>query len=75
MKNLGIARLQCSLPCLAASSALAIAAVISLPAISLADEGGISFWLPGIYGSPAAVPAQPGFALVPVVSTAAIVCE
>jgi hypothetical protein len=66
MKNLiaeiGSGRLQCSLPCLAASSALAIAAVISLPAIPLADEGGISFWLPGIYGSLAAVPAQPGFA-------------
>lgn len=25
-----------------------------------ADEGGISFWLPGIYGSLAATPLQPG---------------
>ena len=26
-----------------------------------ADEGGVSFWLPGIYGSLAAVPSQPGW--------------
>ncbi len=26
-----------------------------------ADEGGVSFWLPGLYGSLAAVPAQPGW--------------
>jgi hypothetical protein len=28
-----------------------------------ADEGGISFWLPGIYGSLAAIPQQPGWSL------------
>src|SRR5262245_31500762 len=28
---------------------------------SRADEGGVSFWLPGLYGSLAAVPGQPGF--------------
>src|SRR5262249_41518777 len=28
---------------------------------SWADEGGVSFWLPGLYGSLAAVPGQPGF--------------
>jgi hypothetical protein len=28
-----------------------------------ADEGGISFWVPGFFGSLAAAPAQPGFAL------------
>jgi hypothetical protein len=33
-----------------------------LPA-ALADEGGVSFWLPGIYGSLAAAPLQPGWAL------------
>jgi hypothetical protein len=44
-----------------------IAAVAVAPAISLwsqcalADEGGVSFWLPGTYGSLAAVPAQPGW--------------
>ena len=45
----------------AASAALAIVATLSLPATSHADEDGISFWLPGIYGSLAAVPQQPGF--------------
>lgn len=28
-----------------------------------ADEGGVSFWLPGIFGSLAAAPQQPGFSL------------
>jgi hypothetical protein len=31
--------------------------------ISLADEGGVSFWLPGIYGSLAAVPPNAGWSL------------
>src|SRR5262245_7920642 len=31
---------------------------------SWADEGGVSFWLPGIYGSLAAVPGQPGFSFI-----------
>lgn len=26
-----------------------------------ADEAGISFWLPGLYGSLAALPGQPGW--------------
>jgi hypothetical protein len=43
--------------------ALTLAAVFSVPGISLADEGGVSFWLPGQFGSLAAVPAQPGWAL------------
>jgi hypothetical protein len=30
---------------------------------ALADEGGISFWVPGLFGSLAAVPQQPGWAL------------
>ena len=47
---------------LAASTALAIGAVISLPVVSLADEDGVSFWLPGLFGSLAAVPQQPGWA-------------
>ena len=28
---------------------------------ALADEGGVSFWLPGTYGSLASVPAVPGW--------------
>lgn len=46
----------------AASTALAIGATVSLPAISFADENGVSFWLPGLFGSLAAVPQQPGWA-------------
>jgi hypothetical protein len=43
-------------------SEAALAAVLLIPGISLADEGGASFWLPGIYGSLAAVPqAAPGW--------------
>ena len=34
---------------------------LSLPSTAFADENGISFWLPGIYGSLAAAPQQPGF--------------
>ena len=30
---------------------------------ALADENGISFWVPGFYGSLAAVPQQPGWSL------------
>ena len=65
MSNLAVesvkGRFRSSLFSLAASTALAIGAVLSLPAISFADEDGVSFWLPGIYGSLAAVPQQPGF--------------
>jgi hypothetical protein len=32
-----------------------------LPQLAVADEGGVSFWLPGTYGSLAAVPAVPGW--------------
>src|SRR6516165_7059337 len=28
---------------------------------SFADEGGVSFWIPGLFGSLAAVPGTPGF--------------
>ena len=34
--------------------------------MSVADEGGVSFWLPGQFGSLAAVPAQPGWAFASV---------
>jgi hypothetical protein len=43
--------------------ALTLAAVFSVPGISLADEGGVSFWLPGQVGILAAAPQQPGWAL------------
>jgi len=43
--------------------ALTLTAVLSVPGISLADEGGVSFWLPGIFGSLAAVPQEPGWSV------------
>ncbi|MBC6982145.1 transporter [Caulobacter sp. 17J80-11] len=47
-------------PLLAAVLAAALAA---LAAPARADEGGVSFWLPGQYASDAAVPPPPGFYL------------
>ena len=39
----------------------AVAALMALPGqISRADEGGVSFWIPGFFGSLAATPATPG---------------
>jgi hypothetical protein len=43
--------------------AITVAAVVLCPKISRADESGISFWLPGQYGSLAATPQVPGWAL------------
>ena len=43
--------------------ALALAAILSFPGTPLADEGGLSFWLPGQFGSLAAVPQVPGWAI------------
>jgi hypothetical protein len=34
-----------------------------LPTGALADEGGVSFWIPGFFGSLAAAPLQPGMSL------------
>ena len=39
---------------------LAIGAFALAPQRAVADEGGVSFWLPGLFGSLAAVPVQPG---------------
>jgi hypothetical protein len=36
---------------------------VAMPSGARADEGGVSFWLPGLFGSLAAVPSQPGFYL------------
>src|SRR5882762_9315336 len=43
--------------------AAAAAAVVLCPQISRADEGGVSFWLPGQYASLAAAPQVPGWAM------------
>jgi hypothetical protein len=48
---------------------LSVAALVLAPAImffshrALADEGGVSFWVPGFFGSLAAAPQQPGWSL------------
>ncbi len=43
--------------------ALFLCALAVAPSTALADEGGVSFWLPGIFGSLAATPQQPGWSL------------
>jgi len=48
---------------MASIAALALVAVASAPRVALADEGGVSFWLPGFFGSLAAAPQQPGWSL------------
>jgi hypothetical protein len=48
----------------AAAAALVLGALITAPPVALADEGGVSFWVPGFFGSLAAAPLQPGFSVV-----------
>jgi hypothetical protein len=43
--------------------ALLVGGLLSAPTGALADEGGVSFWLPGLYGSLAAAPVQPGLSV------------
>ncbi len=46
------------------AGACALSALLLLsPGISRADEGGVSFWVPGFFGSLAATPQQPGWSL------------
>jgi hypothetical protein len=50
-----------------ASTALICASILSTTAsVSLADESGSSFWLPGSFGSLAAAPGTPGWAIASV---------
>jgi len=46
-----------------ATAFFAFAAIASSTNISLADEDGASFWIPGLFGSLAATPQQPGWSL------------
>ncbi len=46
---------------LAASTLLS--AMVLFSQCALADEGGVSFWIPGFFGSLAAAPQQPGWSL------------
>jgi hypothetical protein len=52
---------RCRLFLLAA--AFSFVAVASTPTAARADEDGISFWIPGFFGSLAAAPQQPGWAV------------
>src|SRR5580693_3072439 len=45
----------------AAAGVLGALALLWFPQETRADEGGISFWLPGNFGSLAAAPATPGW--------------
>jgi hypothetical protein len=51
-------------PCRSAVTiaALALATIASAPTTAWADEGGVSFWVPGFFGSLAAAPQVPGWA-------------
>jgi hypothetical protein len=45
-------------------AAMVAVSIAAIPAkLALADEGGVSFWLPGSYGSLSAVPSQPGWSI------------
>ena len=44
-------------------SGISLVALLALLEIARADEGGVSFWLPGLFGSLAAVPVTPGWSM------------
>ncbi|MGA7386133.1 MAG: hypothetical protein WBW81_15990 [Methylocella sp.] len=46
---------------LMAAAALFTAVIALAPQVSFADEDGVSFWIPGTFGSLAAVPGEPGW--------------
>ena len=53
-----------SFPSRAVIAAISLAFITAAPEIARADESGISFWIPGFFGSLAAVPAQaPGWSM------------
>jgi len=49
-----------------ATTLLCTGLLLTTASIALADESGSSFWLPGIFGSLAAAPGQPGWAFASV---------
>jgi len=61
-KKIGFGRAR-SIRSIAAIAVLALATIVSTPRSAVADEGGVSFWLPGFFGSLAAAPQQPGWSL------------
>jgi hypothetical protein len=50
----------------AATALICTGFLAATASVSLADESGTSFWLPGIFGSLAATPGQPGWAFASV---------
>jgi hypothetical protein len=58
MRRFGIQRLVSKH---ASAGALALIAAIGTSTAAMADAGGLSFWLPGLMGSLAAVPGEPGW--------------
>ena len=60
MRKLNAKRSGCLL---AVATVIAMGANVTTPRVSFADENGVSFWLPGQFGSLAAVPQQPGWSL------------
>src|SRR4051812_43171939 len=46
------------------ATALAFGLTWLAPGLAHADESGVSFWLPGTYGSLAAVPGAPGWSSI-----------
>src|SRR5437899_1225640 len=42
---------------------IGVTLLVSLSGAAYADEGGVSFWVPGFFGSLAATPQQPGWSL------------
>jgi len=46
---------------LTAPAAVVALGLLASPQPASADEGGVSFWLPGNFGSLAAVPGTPGW--------------
>ena len=42
---------------------LTLSIAITAPTVAVADEGGVSVWLPGFFGSLAAAPLQPGWSV------------
>jgi hypothetical protein len=58
-KSLGVSRF-CSR---CATVFLALASILFSTNIASADEDGVSFWIPGFFGSLAATPQQPGWSL------------
>ena len=45
------------------TSVFAIGGALVSAIVAHADEGGLSFWLPGLFGSFAAAPGEPGWSV------------